>query len=59
MFIHGGPRVFTYYTPKESIKLFTTISICTVASYLMAMPVSVMFGCAPRQKGEVLAAAYA
>ncbi len=24
VFIHGGPRVFTYYTPKEeSIKLFT------------------------------------
>lgn len=23
VFIHGGPRVFTYYTPKEeSIKLF-------------------------------------
>lgn len=29
VFIHGGPRVFTYYTPKEeSVKLFTIISIC-------------------------------
>ena len=27
VFIHGGPRVFTYYTPKEeSIKLFHTLS---------------------------------
>ncbi len=27
VFIHGGPRVFTYYTPKEeSVKFFTILS---------------------------------
>ena len=58
VFIHGGPRVFTYYTPKEeSIKLFH--------DYLdqhrnhpdldvQMVPVSVMFGRSPgREKGEV------
>jgi glycerol-3-phosphate O-acyltransferase len=30
VFIHGGPRVFTYYTPKKSpSSCSTTISICT------------------------------
>jgi glycerol-3-phosphate O-acyltransferase len=32
VFIHGGPRVFTYYTPKKSpSSCSTTTSICTAA----------------------------
>ncbi|MFP1529000.1 hypothetical protein ACLB1R_29335 [Escherichia coli] len=35
VFIHGGPRVFTYYTPKKSLlSCSTTISICTVATQI-------------------------
>ena len=34
VFIHGGPRVFTYYTPKSLLSCSTTISICTVATQI-------------------------
>ncbi|NYY79666.1 hypothetical protein DMH17_03875 [Raoultella planticola] len=29
VFIHGGPRVFTYYAPKKSRLLFHDYRICT------------------------------
>ena len=56
-FIHGGPRVFTYYTPKEeSIAVPRLSSICTAANPnldVQMVPVSVMFGRAPgREKAK-------
>ena len=58
VFIHGGPRVFTYYTPKEeSIKLFhdyLDLHRNHPDLDVQMVPVSVMFGRAPgREKGEV------
>ena len=58
VFIHGGPRVFTYYTPKEeSIKLFHDYLDSHRSNPnldVQMVPVSVMFGRAPgREKGEV------
>lgn len=58
VFIHGGPRVFTYYTPKEeSIKLFhdyLDLHRNNPDLDVQMVPVSVMFGRAPgREKGEV------
>lgn len=58
VFIHGGPRVFTYYTPKEeSIKLFHDyLDLHNQHPDLdvQMVPVSVMFGRAPgREKGEI------
>ena len=58
VFIHGGPRVFTYYTPKEeSIKLFhdyLDLHRSNPNLDVQMVPVSVMFGRAPgREKGEV------
>ncbi|EOW6617300.1 glycerol-3-phosphate 1-O-acyltransferase PlsB [Cronobacter dublinensis] len=57
VFIHGGPRVFTYYTPKEeSIKLFHNyldLHRSNPDLDVQMVPVSVMFGRAPgREKGE-------
>ncbi len=57
VFIHGGPRVFTYYTPKEeSVKLFhdyLDLHRSNPALDVQMVPVSVMFGRAPgREKGE-------
>lgn len=59
VFIHGGPRVFTYYTPKEeSIKLFHNyldLHRSNPDLDVQMVPVSVMFGRAPgREKGEVI-----
>ena len=56
VFIHGGPRVFTYYTPKEeSIKLFHNyldLHRSNPDLDVQMVPVSVMFGRAPgREKG--------
>ncbi|MDF7679348.1 glycerol-3-phosphate 1-O-acyltransferase PlsB [Enterobacteriaceae bacterium ESL0689] len=58
VFIHGGPRVFTYYTPKEeSIKLFhdyLDLHRNNPDLDVQMVPVSVMFGRAPgREKGEI------
>ncbi|HEY1844638.1 MAG TPA: glycerol-3-phosphate 1-O-acyltransferase PlsB [Buttiauxella sp.] len=58
VFIHGGPRVFTYYTPKEeSIKLFHNyldLHRSNPNLDVQMVPVSVMFGRSPgREKGEV------
>ncbi len=58
VFIHGGPRVFTYYTPKEeSIKLFhdyLDLHRSNPNLDIQMVPVSVMFGRSPgREKGEV------
>jgi len=58
VFIHGGPRVFTYYTPKEeSIKLFhdyLDLHNRNPELDVQMVPVSVMFGRSPgREKGEV------
>ncbi len=58
VFIHGGPRVFTYYTPKEeSIKLFhdyLDLHRNHPDLDVQMVPVSVMFGRSPgREKGEV------
>eukprot|EP01083_Nonionella_stella_P248572 860434_1 len=51
VFIHGGPRVFTYYTPKEeSIKLFhdyLDLHRSNPNLDVQMVPVSVMFGRAP------------
>jgi glycerol-3-phosphate O-acyltransferase len=48
VFIHGGPRVFTYYTPKEeSIKLFhdyLDLHRNHPDLDVQMVPVSVMFG---------------
>ncbi|EKM7174599.1 glycerol-3-phosphate 1-O-acyltransferase PlsB [Cronobacter sakazakii] len=57
VFIHGGPRVFTYYTPKEeSIKLFHNyldLHRSNPDLDVQMVPVSVMFGRSPgREKGE-------
>ncbi|ELY2788084.1 glycerol-3-phosphate 1-O-acyltransferase PlsB [Cronobacter sakazakii] len=57
VFIHGGPRVFTYYTPKEeSIKLFHNyldLHRNNPDLDVQMVPVSVMFGRSPgREKGE-------
>jgi len=57
VFIHGGPRVFTYYTPKEeSIKLFhdyLDLHNRHPGLDVQMVPVSVMFGRSPgREKGE-------
>lgn len=57
IFIHGGPRVFTWYTPKEeSIKLFhdyLDLHRSNASLDVQMVPVSVMFGRAPgREKGE-------
>ncbi|EPT7002142.1 glycerol-3-phosphate 1-O-acyltransferase PlsB [Cronobacter malonaticus] len=57
VFIHGGPRVFTYYTPKEeSIKLFHNyldLHRSNTDLDVQMVPVSVMFGRSPgREKGE-------
>ena len=57
VFIHGGPRVFTYYTPKEeSIKLFhdyLDLHRSNPDLDVQMVPVSVMFGRRPgREKGE-------
>ncbi len=64
VFIHGGPRVFTYYTPKEeSIKLFhdyLDLHRSNPDLDVQMVPVSVMFGRRPgREKGREPAAAYA
>ncbi|MBU4681766.1 glycerol-3-phosphate 1-O-acyltransferase PlsB [Cedecea davisae] len=58
VFIHGGPRVFTYYTPKEeSVKLFhdyLDLHRSNPDLDVQMIPVSVMFGRSPgREKGEV------
>ncbi|MGV7091702.1 glycerol-3-phosphate 1-O-acyltransferase PlsB [Siccibacter turicensis] len=58
VFIHSGPRVFTYYTPKEeSIKLFhdyLDLHRSNPNLDVQMVPVSVMFGRSPgREKGEV------
>ncbi|EPF20337.1 glycerol-3-phosphate O-acyltransferase [Cedecea davisae DSM 4568] len=58
VFIHGGPRVFTYYTPKEeSVKLFhdyLDLHRSNPDLDVQMVPVSVMFGRSPgREKGEV------
>lgn len=58
VFIHGGPRVFTYYAPKEeSIKLFhdyLDLHRSNPNLDIQMVPVSVMFGRSPgREKGEV------
>lgn len=58
VFIHGGSRVFTYYTPKEeSIKLFHNyldLHNRNPELDVQMVPVSVMFGRSPgREKGEV------
>lgn len=58
VFIHGGPRVFTYYTPKEeSIKLFhdyLDLHRSHPDLDVQMVPVSVMFGRSPgREKGEI------
>ncbi|WP_227318482.1 glycerol-3-phosphate 1-O-acyltransferase PlsB [Cedecea davisae] len=58
VFIHGGPRVFTYYTPKEeSVKLFhdyLDLHRSNPNLDVQMIPVSVMFGRSPgREKGEV------
>lgn len=58
VFIHGGPRVFTYYTPKEeSVKLFHDyLDLHRNNPHLdvQMVPVSVMFGRSPgREKGEL------
>lgn len=58
VFIHGGPRVFTYYTPKEeSIKLFhdyLDLHKRNPELDIQMVPVSVMFGRSPgREKGEI------
>ena len=51
VFIHGGPRVFTYYTPKEeSIKLFhdyLDLHRSNPDLDVQMVPVSVMFGRRP------------
>ncbi|MBV4414104.1 glycerol-3-phosphate 1-O-acyltransferase PlsB [Enterobacteriaceae bacterium YMB-R22] len=57
VFAHSGPRVFTYYTPKEgSIKLFhdyLDLHRNNPQLDVQMVPVSVMFGRAPgREKGE-------
>jgi glycerol-3-phosphate O-acyltransferase len=57
VFIHGGPRVFTYYTPKEeSIKLFhdyLDLHRSNPDLDVQMVPVSVMFGRRPgREKGK-------
>lgn len=57
VFIHGGPRVFTYYAPKEeSIKLFhdyLDLHRSNPNLDVQMVPVSVMFGRSPgREKGE-------
>jgi glycerol-3-phosphate O-acyltransferase len=57
VFIHGGPRVFTYYTPKEeSIKLFhdyLDLHRNHPDLDVQMVPVSVMFGRSPgREKGK-------
>ncbi|VEC01571.1 Glycerol-3-phosphate acyltransferase [Cedecea lapagei] len=58
VFIHGGPRVFTYYTPKEeSVKLFhdyLDLHRSNPNLDVQMVPVSVMFGRSPgREKGEI------
>lgn len=58
IFIHSGPRVFTWYTPKEeSIKLFhdyLDLHRNHPDLDVQMVPVSVMFGRSPgREKGEV------
>ncbi len=62
VFIHGGPRVFTYYTPKEeSIKLFhdyLDLHRNHPDLDVQMVPVSVMFGRSPgREKGGSQSAA--
>ncbi|UMX56303.1 hypothetical protein MJ524_02180 [Escherichia coli] len=62
VFIHGRPRVFTYYTPKEeSIKLFhdyLDLHRSNPNLDVRMVPVSVMFGRAPgREKGRSESAA--
>ena len=57
VFIHGGPRVFTYYTPKEeSIKLFhdyLDLHRSNPDPDVQMVPVSVMFGRRPgREKAK-------
>ncbi|MEA1063210.1 glycerol-3-phosphate 1-O-acyltransferase PlsB [Erwinia sp. HR93] len=57
VFVHDGPRVFTYYTPKEeSIKLFhdyLDLHRRNPNLDIQLVPVSVMFGRSPgREKGE-------
>jgi glycerol-3-phosphate O-acyltransferase len=57
VFAHDGPRVFTYYTPKqESIKLFHNyldLHRSNPNLDVQMVPVSVMFGRAPgKEKGE-------
>lgn len=56
--VHGGPRVFTYYTSKEeSIELFhdyLNLHHSDPSLDMQMVPVLVMFGRAPgREKGEV------
>ncbi|WP_435928180.1 glycerol-3-phosphate 1-O-acyltransferase PlsB [Dryocola sp. BD613] len=58
VFIHSGPRVFTYYTPKEeSVKLFhdyLDLHRSNPNLDVQMVPVSVMFGRSPgREKGEI------
>lgn len=58
VFVHGGPRVFTYYAPKEeTIKLFhqyLDLHRANPELDVQMVPVSVMFGRSPgREKGDV------
>ncbi|MBJ3816238.1 glycerol-3-phosphate 1-O-acyltransferase PlsB [Shimwellia pseudoproteus] len=58
VFVHGGPRVFNYYTPKEeTIKLFhqyLDLHRANPELDVQLVPVSVMFGRSPgREKGEL------
>lgn len=62
VFIHGGPRVFTYYTPKEeSVKLFhdyLDLHRSNPALDVQMVPVSVMFGRAPGREKEKITRLY-
>lgn len=56
VFIHDGPRLFRYYTPKEeSVKLFHNyldLHRSNPRLNIQMLPVSVMFGRSPGRKGQ-------
>ena len=56
VFIHDGPRVFRYYTPKEeSVKLFhdyLDLHRSNPDLDIQMLPVSVMFGRSPGREGH-------
>ncbi len=56
VFIHDGPRLFRYYTPKEeSIKLFhdyLDLHRSNPRLNIQMLPVSVMFGRSPGREGQ-------